>query len=598
MKFHALMTAGAAALSLYGCAGAPRAPVITADALLAPTYANPAGEPFDVTAFFDAMPQWLEISFADSTFNPASGAMAVSDLVLSIRGVPKYRLHIDRAQMWDADADALARVMSGSAPDSMTAIIDRVAFEGVRSEGLQWENGAQSLSLTIDKIVLDGLDAQSFILAPLQDVDSETAPAISLVRTLAAVANAYALDGAAFANLNLRMNESQGSAVVFYADQVFSRGYDRGRTAYERIDGVKVSTRTLTEGVLTNVAERIEESLSQNPEEKILQPWMRAEVNNALSNPVAFIAQNAGALATDREIDSIEITNADVSGALSWLAKWQAPPITETNILDFGEISIIGSRESWNGAELYSVARSEIEAFDFYWLIPSNYVQTDTGITLSLLDAIDMSVDDFGFGGNADTGSQEILQIRDAITRLGLETIRGDSVTRWNWDGGTGALNTGASLSLDALMETTSGLEAEGPSLADWNKLVSDGASGDEIAKAIFLKQMNVSVSDEQLLDRAFAYAATQISPDASGADLRQSAPAMIRLAATQAAQFNPRIPGYVDALTAFVGTGGSLTVEMRPDAPVSLTEIQKIASSAPQTLPDVLGLSVTHTDQ
>jgi hypothetical protein len=70
----------------------------------------------------------------------------------------------------------------------------------------------------------------------------------------------------------------------------------------------------------------------------------------------------------------------------------------------------------------------------------------------------------------------------------------------------------------------------------------------------------------------------------------------MMRLSGAQVAQMNPRIPGYIDAIVNFIESGGTLSVNIDPAEPIPFIELQSLSQS-PQTLPDVLNLTVTHSE-
>jgi len=70
----------------------------------------------------------------------------------------------------------------------------------------------------------------------------------------------------------------------------------------------------------------------------------------------------------------------------------------------------------------------------------------------------------------------------------------------------------------------------------------------------------------------------------------------MIRLGGAEVAQMNPRIPGYLDAIADFIASSGTLSISANPAEPVTLKALKSIGEGAPQTLPDVLDLHITHT--
>ena len=121
---------------------------------------------------------------------------------------------------------------------------------------------------------------------------------------------------------------------------------------------------------------------------------------------------------------------------------------------------------------------------------------------------------------------------------------------------------------------------------------MEEGESDTVLSKGA-LKNFSFKVEDEKALDAIFALAALQMG--GSGEDLRMSVPAMIRLSGAQAAQMNPRISGYVNALAEFVAKGGTLEVAAAPKEPVAFSTLQATGMTAPQTMPDVLNLTVSH---
>ena len=319
MSLRQFMLAGVTALALGSCA-TPQAP-LTAQSLLYEPYVQKAAAPFDVAAFFGALPDFVEVTFDNSRFDAASGAMVVSNLVLAPRDAPQFRLRADSAEIWGGDAGAIEALMAGGVADGAVQVFDRISLSGVRTEGLQRANGAQSTALSIDRLVYDGFSASS-ISVPTKEGAAE---AVGFVQTLAALAGAVSLEGAAYSNMTLRLNESGGGEVLITVAEGFTRGYDRGRMAFEQVDGLFYSTRApLGGGVLTEVAEQLTQDRTARPEDKILQPGVRALMDNALKNPISFIAASAGGMNTEQHIESMTIRNVDIAGALYWLSKWGA----------------------------------------------------------------------------------------------------------------------------------------------------------------------------------------------------------------------------------------------------------------------------------
>ena len=587
--FRTIMLAGASVFSLSSCVTAPE-PLLTAESmLLAPYTANTTA--FDVDAFFTAMPDWLDVRYGDATFDVATGAMVVSDLVFSPSGATTYGLRVERAEIWGGDADALSSLLSGA--DTAThQIFDRIALTGVRSEGLQWENGAQSASISVDKIVYDGLSGRHIALAARPGAEG---PA-HFLRQVAAIASGYSIDGAAYSNLFARFNESQGNEVTLSVAEGFVRGYDGGRTEFERVEGLSVTTRVADANAFREVAARLTDQSQEDPENKILQPWARKTIDEAVKNPIAFIAANGGGRSTRQDIGLIESRGADLSGALHWMAAWELPPITETELIDLGSMVMEGYSEAWDDQVIQSIERSELLSGDFYWLIPSDIQTRETGMFVDVMGAMDSMIAMTGAGTSADTGAQEIQQVREIITALGVETVRGDQGFDWRWDGATGELDTGIFIDALGLAATDFGISLDGPNLAAWDQMVRSDTPVTDLSSQISLVNMSFALTDETLLDRIFSYAAAEQGGTAE--DMRNTAIMAIRMSAPGAAEMNARIPGYLEAIANFVETGGTLSVESTPAAPLPLDALQAASENAPQTIPDILSLEIVHTPQ
>ncbi|MEM9619808.1 MAG: hypothetical protein AAF936_17785 [Pseudomonadota bacterium] len=581
MSIRKLFLASAGALILQSCVTQP--PVLTASDLLSEPYVLSSGRAFDVDAFFSALPDWLSVSYAGASFDSGIGAMVVDDLAFSLRAAPDYRIRAGRATIWDADVEAMAQVLRGVGDLSvMTPLFDRIAFENISSEGMQWDTGAQSLGLSIDKLVLDGLSARSFALA-----DKASAPeGAAIFRMFAALATSYAYDGGAYSNFSFQMNDNQGNVASLTVNEAFARGYDAGRVEYNSAYGVRTKTFTGSGDLVTEVSQMIGMDGEANPVSKILQPDVRMQMRTALKNPVAAIAAASGAGSNEREIAFLEMRDIDLQGAMSWLARWELPPITETDLIDLGSSTIIGEKQFMNGAVIYERARADVTAADFYWLVPSRIDYVETGAVLNVKSLLDMMTKDMP------EADQYTAQAYEAVSALGLEQISFDGSFNWLWNGETGDASLQSAADIVDFARFEYGAAVGGPTLARWDEAFrsDDFDSG---RYEMSLGALNFSVTDYQMIDRVLSYVAAQSGETPE--DLRLAAPALIRLSGAEAAAMNPRIPAYLDAFAGFIETGGALSINMNPVEPVSFQELQMLNNS-PQTLPDVLNLTVTHT--
>ena len=589
MPIRKLLLSSLSAALLASCASVPSQGPLTAESLLSQPYSLTNATALDADAFLGQLPGWLETSFDTAQFDASIGATVINNLIIAPAGAPKYRLRVARATIWGGDTDQFAAVMSGAASSGLGQVFDRISMEGITSEGLTWDGGAQTIALNIEKIVMDGFSAKSINFAPKAD-----APEFAgIIRTYAAAANAYAMEGYAQKNFTLTMRDASGAEIISSVAESFARGYNQGRTDYTSNKGIAITTKAPAGENIFEVAQRLaDNNASDSPEDKILQPWKREEVQLALKNPISFIATYAGGSDTTRyEIDFTESRNSDVNGLMSWIARWELPPVTETELLDLGTSTILGNRQYWNGKPVISIDRTELKSSDFYWLIPAKFEQVDTGLNYSLVNLIDQSAQ-LGGTSSADE-SNELARVRQILVDNGLDNLSGNSISRWRWDGLTGALDTGFKIDFTELADMSFGLDMGGPSLVEWDRLVRTQA-GEELAQKVLFTGLNFSLTDETLLDKIYAITATQMGGGTAN-DIRQSAPAMLRLSGGQVASLNPRFGGYIDALASFLGEGGTLTINASPENGVAADLLAQTGQQNPQTLPDLLNLTVTH---
>jgi len=124
--------------------------------------------------------------------------------------------------------------------------------------------------------------------------------------------------------------------------------------------------------------------------------------------------------------------------------------------------------------------------------------------------------------------------------------------------------------------QDVSGVAAYARAYADWLATNPQEASNppDEVLSTLIINRFALSIEDQSLLERAFtAMAAEQgMAPDA----MRMQATALIALAGAFGGEFADAalIRDVQTALMGFVGTGGTLVVEMDPAQPISAAEL------------------------
>ena len=590
-----LVCAGVAVAALQSCATGPSSRALTAADLLTASYTLPGGQAFDADALFAAFPAWLSVAHDGASFDAARGAMVVDNPFFSIAGGSDAGIRADRAVIWGGDAGAMQAVVSGAADQrAMTALFDRISLEGVRSEGMQWEAGTESASLSIDRVVIDGLAARSFALDPKAGAGEGAA----VLRKLGAIMGSFSYDGAAYSNFAFGLTNSKGDKVEMRVAEAFSRDYSAGATSYESVRGLSAIIEGMGGAPLVEVSARqnADEESGDNAYAKIMNKPAAETVNEFFRHPAAFLAAAAGGIAVEYQIDSIESRNSNLSNALTWLARWELPPITETELIDLGTQTVLGYRQIMNGVPAYTVERMEVTAADFYWLVPSHYDIAYTGVTYDMSVMMDEVQRRMG-PGHATEAAAQFDEMMETMTALGLDRIAGDMGMSWRWNGENGDMALTTSSDIIDSFAGVAGLRLGGPSLATWDQMARTLTPAAAAAEQITVQGFNLSFTDNGFVDRVFDYAAAE-NGAGTGPELRQTVAAMARLSGAQAAQMNSRIPAYAEAFAAFLEQGGTISALASPPSPVGAMALQAAAQAAPQTLPDVLNLTITHGPQ
>ncbi len=588
-----LFCASVAAFALHACATAPS--TLTAADLLAAPYALRGGEAFDVDRMFAAMPDWLNVEHGGASFDAGLGAMVVSDVRFALASAPEAGLRAERAVIWGADPSALETVFSGAASfTEMTALFDRMSLENVTSEGMQWEAGSENASLSLGKLVIDGLAAKSYALAAKPSANDGA----SVLRNMAAIMGAFAYDGVAYSDFSVKLNNSLGDKVAINVAEAFSRGYSAGDTEYQSLNGFSMSIDGFGGQPLVEVSETSKpgKAAEKNPYAKILNRPPAETAREIVRHPTAFLAAAAGGGSLSYEIDRTEARNISVSKALAWLAKWELPPITETDLINLGQQTMTGYRQIWNGEPFYTIDYASMSAADFYWLVPSHYEVAYKGFTYDMGVAMDQTRHSMG-PGMATEAAPQFEQMAQTLAALGLETVSGDGDMTWRWNGETGdaAITTSAAIIDNFLLAY--GVNVGGPSLVEWDAMARDETLAKDAVGGMTLQGADVAFTDSGFVDRAFAFAAAQ-NGAGSGEELRQAVSGMVRVSGLQAGQMNPRLTGYAQAIADFLDNGGTISASASPAAPVKLMQVQAAAQTAPQTLPDLLNITVTHSEE
>ena len=551
MKAFHVLAAGCAAFVLAACGGdggeANRdAGKSSAASPLEAEFRLSDASPMDVDALFALMPEDGRPTYESAAFDDALGATVVTNLRFADADDGEAVV-VERAEFFGVDMDAVERVRTAENPGAdapFETVFQKVRLYNVAAEGL--EDDDAELSLTIAGVEFDMLKVRQGGL----EGDGEGDEA-------ARAANAVDLGGLYFKDIEIATRSDDAPSASFSAPDLRFVSLAGGRLG-------------------AVIANNFEYEFSQTEASigamrAAMGPQGAVIFDGPLRNFIAPESQRA-------EIKAFEWRDIDFSGLTAWGLRGEAPPVTAENLIDLGTfkasdmVSYVGEKRA------VSVEEATMSAGEFTWLVPSNICVESKG----------ESYDFTAYMSESDEAALAILK------ENGLDDVKGDSNMEWTWNSERGGALLNYALATDGLVDFSMSAELSGLKL---NEIAAAMENGDENA-FLTLGRFNgfsLELADESLLDVLFAFSALQMG--GTGDDLRQSVPAMIRLGGLQAAQLNPRISDYIDALAEFVGKGGALKIEAAPQDPVGFAGLQEAGATAPQTLPDVLELTITHTE-
>ncbi len=277
-------------------------------------------------------------------------------------------------------------------------------------------------------------------------------------------------------------------------------------------------------------------------------------------------------------MESFEWRGIDFSGLLEWGLKDETPPMEALDLIDLGEIKARKLDAFIGDKRLSTIDEATVTDAQFTWLMPSLIRAETKGAVYDLTAYI------------PETEDEMISLLKDN----GLDAIKGDGFAQWRWDANSGAAGLEYTADTDGFMDFAMGLDLSGLKLKDF-KEVQENGDKDFVASLGAFNDFSLTLKDENALDAIFAIAALQMG-GGTAEDLRQSAPAMIRLSGMQIAQMSPRFSDYVNAIADFIGEGGTLEISASPEDPVAFSALQG-AGRSPQDLPETLNLTVVHKE-
>ncbi len=557
MKLSNILLAGVATMALAACgekesAQGPKSETSAAaakpdaDSPLDKKFRLKGGAPVDIDELLALMPGDSRPTYETAVFDKALGATVVENLRFADADDGEAVV-VARAEFYGVDMDAIEKV--ANAADSgndapFETIFQKVRFLDVSSEGL--EEGGEAVRLAIDGIEFDKLQIRQGGVEN-GDVGDEAARFF----------NAVNLAGVYFKDITFATESDEAPTIAMKAPDLRFVGIGGGKL-----------------GAI--IANNLEYDVKQSAASlAAMRDAMGPQGAMLLSGPLAgFIAPESSRV----KMESLAWRDIDFSGLLAWGLKDEEPPVSETDLIDLGTMKASNLETFVNGKRAAVVSEATMTAGEFTWLAPSN-IRFDTKGAV------------YDFTAYIPETEEDALNV---LKKHGLDHVKGDGAASWVWNSKSGVADLSYATHMEKFANFDFDLGFGDLKLAEIASAMDDGDSDAILNKGAFRK-FSLKLEDERALDAIFSLVALQMG--GTGEDLRASVPAMIRLSGAQAAQMNPRISDYVNAVADFVAKGGELEIAATPAEPVPFATLQATGITAPQTIPDVLDLQVTHKD-
>lgn len=498
-------------------------------------------EAVNIDAFLDLLPSDVRPSYDDAQFDKKLGATVVTNLRFA-DAADGEGVVIERAELYGVDLDAIARIKDATSASAQSPFEN--VFRKVRLFNIRNQSGASADgSLHIGGAEFDKLAIRQGGV----EGDGEGDEAARFF-------NAVNLAGLYLKDASFSVSEQEGASISLSVPDLRFVGLAGGQLS----------------GVIANVLsyEITQSDAALAAMSGAIGPQGAMLMSGPLKNFLGLGNQRT-------TIQSAAWRSIDLSGLLAWGLKGETPPVTEKNLINLGTLNASMMETYIDGKKAAEIDEAVISVAEFTWLIPSAVRAETKGAVYDFTAYV------------PDSEAQALAIIKDH----GLDKVKGDGFAEWNWNPKSGAAQLQYLANAEDVARLALDLELAGLVLDEFGE-APNAERRDILGEHGALRKMQLTIEDEKAMDAMFALSALQMG--GNGDDLRQSAPALLRLSSAQAAQLNPRVGAYVNAVADFIAKSGALEITASPKEPVPFSHLQSGEVDA-ASLPDVLEVEVKH---
>ena len=591
-------------------APAPAPANVSVDAQFAAIEKRPAatGAAFDVEGLNAALTGIARISFDSSSRDAETGATKLSNLrVDSLGEQPSTLFTAKEMLVWNADVAALKSRMNGQRLGDTLRLFDRIELSGVNidltrytnalndamSEALPEASAAANITYASSKMTVGRVIFSGFTLHPwtLEETEGQD-EGLAAIRLLSALARSFSLDNSAAFDVRLDQSLVEGSASGSLSSgsaRQLIEGYDRGDVAS------MIQTGATFSGALP---------VPLLPARGDSAPTVRSE-------PVEISGASAYSA----------ISGIRLSKLLAYGERGEMPPITERNLFSLGTYALEGLKLDLDGNPYFEIGALNISADQFAWFLPERISIRHQDVAFDI-DSLMAWAAELEPEGASEAGAPSIQEIAGILDRTGLGRLSGDGELSLTWNSKTGATRLSNQSVSDNLYTDNTRFEMTLPSYADLVPAFGkDGKTpNDAVLQKLFQDTFSIVGGEYSFTDTGVLNAVAALTieiakmsgeDDAMLANFAQGTPDTVRMFASGMLMFasgavTQEVPDalpWLTGLSQFITAGGTFSIKIAPERPVTLADLTGADASAgmaqapaPAELVSRFGLSMTHT--
>ena len=607
-NLYVLGASALTAVTLVACGGEPKQ--------AGP--ANPSGE-VDVTQLLNVLPSEIVTSYDDVAYNERTGETVISNLRFSSEEDTDVGVIIETLSVTGVNTDFLLARLNGTNFDEESIVVDQLEASKISLFGVEKFYGDffETYNEKVEEVV-DGL---------VDDDELEDAFSPTEIEKLNFQIETISLDDFELRPflLNKRELEDETDSEVL--------GFFQAYAAYNRSIGAQ---RMSIDGLKLDMAMRDADGLMNmtfNVPSSIVEGWHGGDIDKSVVDSMTFNANvpipeedrdgelpfESISMAGDYGLQMVEGLRLDK--ALSWLARGEMPPTTETDLMSLGVWTAKDQSFLMFDKPFFSLESSVTDMSQFHWLIPTQIKSENENIVYDIGGLMEFVS---SFVPEDDEGAEDLEMVTKVLGVLKDYDLSAPSMDidfNWLWDAQAGASALTMETGLDGYGTTNFDISGIVGGFDDWVATVeaartqeNDGDAFEAFAAERFAFngasfKMDDRGGNDRIYDAVVAVAQVlkDTSPEAAAIaaydkeTLKILVSSGLRAGAATISEEFPFVVEYVGMLADYMTKGGTFAVALEPDTPLNmetLAGLEQAESPADiEALLDTLGFSVTYNE-